>query len=105
MTGTSSTPRWTRPTSAGKVSIFARSPVAPKITSASTLSDMSFLLTNRYDQIAPGAQLASPREGDSAQLPDPGVEGAAGRGSGSGAAPGDGAGGWNSCRLTRRRNT
>src|ERR1700742_4705409 len=36
MTGTLSTPRSTRPTSAGKVSIFARSPVAPKITSAST---------------------------------------------------------------------
>src|SRR4051794_18623833 len=35
MIGTSSTPRSTSPTSAGKVSSFARSPVAPKMTSAS----------------------------------------------------------------------
>src|SRR6516225_83638 len=34
-------PRLTRPTSAGKVSSLARSPVAPKMTSASVLSDMS----------------------------------------------------------------
>src|SRR5919205_772284 len=44
MTGTSSTPRLTSPTSAGNVSILARSPVAPKMTNASTLSDMFFLL-------------------------------------------------------------
>src|SRR5690348_6317646 len=37
MIGTSSTPRSTSPTRAGKVSSLARSPVAPKITSASTL--------------------------------------------------------------------
>src|SRR5580700_11912517 len=36
ITGTSRTPRSTRPTSAGKVSSLARSPVAPKIASAST---------------------------------------------------------------------
>src|ERR1700733_16194175 len=35
MTGTLRTPRLTRPTSAGKVSSLARSPVAPKMTSAS----------------------------------------------------------------------
>src|SRR5215831_5305101 len=38
ITGTSSTPRSTSPTRAGNVSSFARSPVAPKITRASTLS-------------------------------------------------------------------
>src|ERR1019366_2209706 len=35
-TGTSSAPRSTSPTSAGKVSSLARSPVAPKMTRAST---------------------------------------------------------------------
>src|SRR5215472_2758936 len=38
MTGTSSMPRSTRPTRAGNVSSLARSPVAPKMTNASTLS-------------------------------------------------------------------
>src|SRR5215469_6109356 len=38
MTGTSSTPRSTSPTSAGNVSSLARSPVAPKITTALALS-------------------------------------------------------------------
>ena len=52
------------------------------------------------------AQLASPAAGDPAQLPGR-TGGAVGRGVGSGAgtAPGDGAGGWNSCLLTRRRKT
>src|SRR5215813_14601705 len=47
ITGTLSTSRSTSPTSAGKVSILARSPVAPKITSASTRSDMSSSLPGR----------------------------------------------------------
>src|SRR3954462_8119746 len=40
ITGTSSMPRPTSPTRAGKVSSFARSPVAPKMTRASTRSLM-----------------------------------------------------------------
>src|ERR1022692_4571799 len=48
MTGTLSTPRCTSPASAGNVSILARSPVAPKITSASTsLVAMSAPLPDR----------------------------------------------------------
>ena len=44
MIGTSSTPRSTSPTSAGNVSSLARSPVAPKITSASTRSVVMIVL-------------------------------------------------------------
>src|SRR4051794_10479572 len=63
-TGTSRTPRSTRPTRAGKVSSLARSPVAPKMTSASTRSvAMSVTPSSRprssaesFDQVVPDPQ-------------------------------------------------
>src|SRR5258706_10033032 len=44
MTGTSSTPRSTRPTKAGNVSSFARSPVGPKMTSASARASSAVMV-------------------------------------------------------------
>src|SRR4051812_8162656 len=53
MTGTSRTPRSTRPTSAGNVSSFAKSPVAPKITRASmgSVAIFSSLLGSRWEEL------------------------------------------------------
>src|SRR3954451_13908740 len=64
-TGTSRIPRSTRPTRAGKVSSFARSPVAPKMTSASTRSVAMFVRSlvlagkssaESFDQVVPTPQ-------------------------------------------------
>src|ERR1022692_469182 len=67
MTGTLSTPRWTSPTSAGNVSILARSPVAPKITSAST----RLVVISAPCLIAPSPLRARPRRGAPPDTGDP----------------------------------
>src|ERR1022692_3728843 len=67
MTGTLSTPRWTGPTSAGNVSSLARSPVAPKITSAST----RFVVISAPCLIAPSPLRARPRRGAPPDTGDP----------------------------------
>src|SRR5215472_5445825 len=74
MTGTSSTPRSTSPTSAGNVSSFARSPVAPKITSASTFDPFMAPI------LPAGAEWSSDMTGCLYVFPDGDVEVEAGSG-------------------------